>query len=172
LSPARQLRPCDRLRGRAVSLTMRALALASVVLLAGIIAGANGSRAAELVMFDDPDCVWCRRWLAEIGPGYPRTPEGRQAPLRRVAIRNQADAGVALARPVNVTPTFVLVEDEQEVGRIAGYPGSDFFYPMLDELLRKLPPPRPARRPLERSTMCAQSICRPLEPPAPLRAGQ
>jgi hypothetical protein len=154
LSPARQL--------------ARVLALASALLLTV----AAGARAAELVMFDDPDCVWCRRWLAEIGPGYPRTPEGRQAPLRRVLIRKQADAGVALARPVSVTPTFVLVEDEQEVGRIAGYPGSDFFYPMLDELLRKLPPPKPARRPLERSTMCAQSVCQPLAPPARLRAGQ
>ena len=62
-------------------------------------------------MFDDPGCVWCRRWNAEIGPGYPRSPEGQQAPLRRIHIRDQAKAGVALARPINATPTFVLVED-------------------------------------------------------------
>jgi hypothetical protein len=110
-------------------------------------------------MFDDPGCVWCRRWTAEIGPGYPRTPEGRQAPLRRIPIRDQANAGVALASRINATPTFVLVEDGQEVGRIAGYSGSDFFYPMLDELLRKIPPPAP-KGPVLRSTMCASEVCR------------
>jgi hypothetical protein len=112
-------------------------------------------------MFDDPNCVWCRRWTAEIGPGYSRSPEGQQAPLRRIQIRDQSKAGVALARPVNATPTFVLVEDGQEVGRIAGYAGRDFFYPMLDELLRKIPEPAPLPGPALRSTMCVQDGCTP-----------
>ena len=96
---------------------LRKLALGSFMLVAGLMANAAGTVAAELLMFDDPGCVWCRRWNAEIGPGYPRSPEGVQAPLRRIQIRNQANAGVALARPVNATPTFVVVEDGQEVGR-------------------------------------------------------
>jgi hypothetical protein len=104
-------------------------------------------------MFDDPNCVWCRRWTAEIGPGYSRSPEGQQAPLRRIQIRDQSKAGVALARPINATPTFVLVEAGQEVGRIAGYAGKDFFYPMLEELLRKLPEPAPLPGPPLRSTL-------------------
>ena len=92
-----------------------------------------------------------RRWTAEIGPGYARSPEGQQAPLRRIYIRDQSKAGVALARPVNATPTFVLVEDGQEVGRIPGYAGRDFFYPALDELLQRIPAPAP--RPPLQSTM-------------------
>ena len=117
--------------------------------------------AAELLMFDDPGCVWCRRWTAEIGQGYPRSPEGVQAPLRRIPIRNQANAGVALARPVNATPTFVVVEDGQEVGRLEGYAGRDFFYPMLDELLRQIPAPAPLPGPVLRSTICR---CQPADP--------
>lgn len=97
-------------------------------------------RAAELVMFDDPACVYCKRWLAEVGPGYPKTEEGQRAPLRRIFIRDQGQAGVQLKSPVNATPTFVLADDEgREVGRITGYPGADYFYPMLGEILRKLP---------------------------------
>jgi hypothetical protein len=138
---------------------LRKLALGVSMLLAGLVASAVGALSAELLMFDDPGCVWCRRWTAEIGPGYPRTPEGRQAPLRRIQIRDQANAGVALASRINATPTFVLVEDGQEVGRIAGYSGSDFFYPMLDELLRKIPPPAP-KGPVLRSTMCVSEACR------------
>ena len=128
--------------------------LAAWAMLAALLTCTAGSAAAELLMFDDPGCVWCRRWEAEIGRSYPLTPEGRGAPLRRIDISRQANAGVALATPITVTPTFVLVEDEQEVGRIAGYVGKDFFYPMLDELIRKIPTPVPAGRPVLRSTMC------------------
>lgn len=134
------------------------LALAAAVLAAGLVFGAQPSRAAELVMFDDPNCVWCRRWHAEVGPSYPNSEEGERAPLRRVHIRDQARSGVALVRPVTGTPTFVLVEGEREIGRIDGYAGSDFFYPRLAELLKRLPPPRP-RGPMLRSTQCAAPVC-------------
>jgi hypothetical protein len=33
------------------------------------------------------------------------------------------------------TPTFVLVEDGTEAGRIEGYPGEDFFWPLLAKLI-------------------------------------
>ena len=139
----------------------RKLALGALMLLAGLLAYGADVSAAELLMFDDPGCVWCRRWNAEIGPGYPRSAEGQRAPLRRIDIRDQANAGVALARPINATPTFVLVDEEQEVGRIAGYAGRDFFYPMLEELLRRIPPPTPLPGPPQRSTLCASAECRP-----------
>ncbi len=138
---------------------VRKLTMGALMLLAGFLANAAGARATELLMFDDPDCVWCRRWTAEIGPGYSRSPEGQQAPLRRVYIRDQSKAGVALARPVNATPTFVLVDEGQEVGRIPGYSGRDFFYPMLDELLRKIPSPAPLPRSTLRSTMLVSGVC-------------
>jgi hypothetical protein len=129
------------------------------MLLAGLLTSAAGALGAELVMFDDPGCVWCRRWNAEIAPSYARSREGQRAPLRRVPIRDQARAGVALARPVNVTPTFVLAEDGQEVGRIDGYAGRNFFYAMLAELLARLPPPDPRLRPpLQRSAVRVGSV--------------
>lgn len=115
-------------------------ALVVLALFAALVGPAGGSaQAAELLMFEDPTCVWCRRWHAEIGPGYPRTPEGQFAPLRRVHIRDQELAGVALERRITVTPTFVLAEDGREVGRIVGYPGNSFFWELLGELLRRVP---------------------------------
>jgi hypothetical protein len=130
--------------------------LAGAILLfaVGILAGVASSRAAELLMFEDPTCSWCRRWHAEIGPSYPRSPEGQQAPLRRLHIREQATAGIALASPIRATPTFVLIEDGREVGRIVGYPGADFFYPRMAELLGMLPTPEPRFRPPTERSAC------------------
>jgi hypothetical protein len=136
-------------------------ALGALTLLAALFTSVV-AHAAELLMFDDPGCVWCRRWNAEIAPSYPKTREGQQAPLRRVPIRDQARAGVALARPINVTPTFVLVENGQEVGRIDGYAGKDFFYPMLAGLLRRiLPLHQRLGPPAPRSASCAAMACAP-----------
>ena len=135
------------------------LALGFVLLLAGLGAATPPARAAELLMFDDPSCVWCRRWNAEIGPSYPRSAEGQVAPLRRVHIRDQAKAGATLTSPIRGTPTFVLVENGREVGRISGYSGADFFYPLLGELLAKLAPPAPARTPPLRETRAPASSC-------------
>jgi hypothetical protein len=103
------------------------------------VAEAASARGPELLMFEKPDCVWCRRWDAEIAPAYPRTTEGRLAPLRRIHIRDQAIAGVSLVRPVMLTPTFVLVHGGREIGRILGHPGNEFFYGLLGELLKRLP---------------------------------
>lgn len=138
---------------------IRKLIFSLALLIAGIVADAASLRAAELLMFEDPGCVWCRRWHAEIGPSYPNTEEGRRAPLRRVHIRDQDVTGVALSARITGTPTFVLAEDGVEIGRIAGYPGPDFFYPMLDEILEKLPPLQPYRAPVDRMTLRSTGRC-------------
>ena len=108
------------------------------------------ARAAELLMFEEPGCIWCQRWHAEIGPGYPASEEGKAAPLRRHDIRDGTPAGIRLERPVTMTPTFVLVDGGVERGRILGYPGAHFFYPMLAEQLQRLTPTRPAPLPAQR----------------------
>jgi len=94
---------------------------------------------AELIMYEEPGCMWCRQWHAEIGPGYAKTTEGLRAPLRQRMLADPPLAGLTLSTPVRLTPTFVLADNGREVGRIVGYPGSDFFYPLLNDLLKRLP---------------------------------
>lgn len=113
-------------------------------LVIGALAGRSGARSAELVMFDQPGCVWCQRFEAEVAAGYVNSEESRRAPLRRVDIRDQGKAGFALAQNVRITPTFVLVDDDHEIGRLTGYPGKDFFWTELAALMARLPAtPRP-----------------------------
>lgn len=44
---------------------------------------------------------------------------------------------MAFARKVVFTPTFILVEDGNERARLEGYPGEDFFWPLLSRLLEQ-----------------------------------
>lgn len=87
----------------------------------------------RLVMVEQPGCHWCDRWNTEIAPIWPKTTEGQTAPLARQQLgtiaKGQFDA------PVLFTPTFILTHDGTEVGRIEGYPGEDFFWPLLGDLI-------------------------------------
>lgn len=114
------------------------LPIAALVLAIGSLFASGGARAAELVMFDQPGCVWCQRFEAEVAEGYQKSEEGLRAPLRRVDIRRQDTAGFTLAQHVRITPTFVLVENQREVGRLTGYPGKDFFWTELATLTGRL----------------------------------
>ena len=95
--------------------------------------------AAELVMFEASGCEWCEIWDEQIGVVYNRTDEGRVAPLRRVDIYEARPQDLSAVKAVHFTPTFVLFDDNREVGRIVGYPGESFFWQILDGMLAKLP---------------------------------
>ena len=90
-----------------------------------------------LLMAEEPGCMWCQRWNEEIAHVYPKTAEGRAAPLQRYDIRSSAPDGVTLDSKVRYTPTFILVRNGQEEGRIEGYPGEDFFWGLLGRLLER-----------------------------------
>ena len=91
-------------------------------------------------MFEDAACVWCARFNAEIAPIYPKTAEGKRAPLRRVDATKPAPPDLAFIEGERLTPLFVLVDHGREIGRIRGYPGEDHFWGLLGVLLGKLPP--------------------------------
>lgn len=121
------------------------LALAVIVLSLGgwaAIAVEDDARfavgATQLVMMEEAGCSWCERWNEDIGVSYHLTTEGKQAPLRRVDVHDQVPADLAFLKSAYFTPTFVLVSGAKEIGRIQGYPGEDFFWPMLGDLLAKL----------------------------------
>ncbi len=95
------------------------------------------SSASELIMFDADYCTWCRKWDEEIGVIYGLTPESCQAPIRKVEISDQIPDSISINESVRYTPTFVLIHNQSEVGRIVGYQGEDFFWPMLNDLIEQ-----------------------------------
>ncbi|MEM9761771.1 MAG: thioredoxin family protein [Pseudomonadota bacterium] len=110
---------------------LAAFALSALIAHATALAG-----EFRLLMLDQEACEWCEQWEEDIGGAYHLTQEGKIAPLTRASIHEPLPDGIALERRAGFTPTFVLLEDGTEVGRLEGYAGADFFYPMLDRLLR------------------------------------
>ncbi len=91
----------------------------------------------ELLMVEQAGCHYCDQWDAEVGVVYAKTAEGARAPLRRINIRDVRDAGLELKSRPRYTPTFILIADGGELGRIEGYPGEDFFWGLLQQLQEK-----------------------------------
>jgi thioredoxin-related protein len=90
--------------------------------------------AAHLVMVEQDGCHWCAQWNAEISSVYPKTSEGKRAPLRRVDLRDLPNDIEFTSKPV-FTPTFVLVDEGKELARLEGYAGDEFFWFLLGKML-------------------------------------
>lgn len=106
-----------------------------------LLGGPANSGELRLLMLDQEYCEWCEAWEEEIGVVYHKTAEGKRAPLIRASIHEPLPEGITLARRAHFTPTFVLLQDGREVGRIDGYPGEDFFYGLLEILLNRVGAP-------------------------------
>lgn len=98
------------------------------------------AKAAELIMIEQAGCHWCAIWNRDVGIVYDKTREGKRAPLRRLDLKDKVPEDLSSIRIERFTPTFILVEGNREIGRIRGYPGEDFFWGLLGQMLEKLPP--------------------------------
>lgn len=113
-------------------MSLRTLVLASIITIS---TSAAAMADTVLIMVEEKGCVWCARWNDEISHIYPKTDEGKAAPLRRIDLHDPLPDDLTFARSLNFTPTFVLMIDGQEVNRIEGYPGEDFFWGLLGQML-------------------------------------
>ena len=111
-------------------LVASAVAIASYLPLAAI--------SAELLVLEQEGCVYCEKFNREIAPAYPKTTEGKIAPLRRIDIHQEWPADLADIKPAALTPTFILIDNDKELGRLHGYPGDEHFWFLLGELLQSL----------------------------------
>lgn len=104
------------------------------------------ARAAELVMYTRNGCPFCVRFEREVAPVYAKTPEGKAAPLRRIELPAGGVRGEGLLEPVIATPTFVLMDNDKEVGRITGYLNDDMFWGLLGRLVAVIESPDQVQR--------------------------
>jgi protein-disulfide isomerase len=93
---------------------------------------ATVSEPVRLIMVETLACPYCIRWHSEIGPAYPASPEGKFAPLERFLL---GAPEIKDLKPVAFTPTFIVMRGNTETGRLVGYPGQDYFWDELREVL-------------------------------------
>ncbi len=65
---------------------------------------------------------------------YVNSPEGRAAPLVK---RDRRHADLKQFTGLAYTPTFILLSQGSEVGRIVGYAGADFFWSEFNRLWQR-----------------------------------
>ncbi len=124
-----------------IGLAVALLALVALVLSAmpasrGVVAAELKAAApgVQLIMIEDPGCPYCARWEQEVGIAYAASAEGRFAPLVRLR-RGHPD--VSKFEHIIYSPTFIITRDGIEIGRIVGYPGPDFFWGLLGNVLER-----------------------------------
>ena len=109
-------------------------ALTALILLANIAnVSAEEQAPLELVMVTSDHCPFCKAWERDVGFIYSNTPYAQKARLRRVDIADVASTLPELPTIVFGTPTFLILENNMEVGRIEGYQSSDLFFWALSE---------------------------------------
>jgi thioredoxin-related protein len=99
---------------------------------------ASALPGTELLVIEQQDCPYCEKFDREIAEAYPKTTEGKKAPLRRLDLHQAWPKDLSNIRIERFTPTFVLVHEGQEVDRIRGYPGDIYFWFLLNEMLVQL----------------------------------
>ena len=108
--------------------------LTALILLANIAnVSAEEQAPLELVMVTSDHCPFCKAWERDVGFIYSNTPYAQKARLRRVDIADMASTLPELPTIVFGTPTFLILENNMEVGRIEGYQSSDLFFWALSE---------------------------------------
>ncbi|NHF73703.1 thioredoxin domain-containing protein [Paracoccus xiamenensis] len=110
--------------------------LSTLLLLLTLLPGTGrADTGTQLLMIRQDSCIYCRQWEAEVAPSYGTSPQGLAAPLLRIDINGPYPDGLALDRQPYVTPTFILIRNGQEMGRIEGYPGKQNFWRFLDRIM-------------------------------------
>jgi thioredoxin-related protein len=121
-------------------LTRRITLFSSLFLLLAVFIAGGGiwpAKAADslgqLVMITSSHCPWCEAFEDDVGKVYDRTEEALIYPLRRHNFYTAMPDDLVHLTPATMTPTFIVVRDGAEVGRIIGYPGAELFWWRISE---------------------------------------
>ena len=91
----------------------------------------------ELIFITSEFCPFCAAWEQDIGSFYHKTTYAKQAPLRRIDIAEVEFELPEILEDVVGTPTFLIFQNGQEVGRIEGYQSAEMFFWALSEYIHQ-----------------------------------
>ena len=89
--------------------------------------------STRLLMVTSDHCPFCQAWERDIGVLYEKSPYAPSLPLTRVDIGSAMPEGVTLQSPVLGTPTFLIIQNGQEIDRRRGYDDAGMFWWWLSD---------------------------------------
>ena len=107
-----------------------------------IVLWATPSHAIELLMFSNPNCGYCQKFLEEVEPTYKESPAGEVMPLRIINMDGAVpDWYIKAFKEKRIgriagTPTFVVWTD-RAIFKWVGYKGVKHFYDTIGGFMRE-----------------------------------
>lgn len=92
-------------------------------------------QSMELVVMEAPGCDYCTLFRRDVLPSYAASERAKDVPIRFVDINDESASALGLDSPIDVVPTFVVLRNNHEIGRIPGYVGPEFFFHTINHLL-------------------------------------
>lgn len=91
---------------------------------------------ARLVVYEIEGCAYCAEFRRVVLPAYWGSRQAAEMPIEIVDLNALGTNGHALRHRLDVVPTFVVIDDGREIGRIEGYPGRDNLAVAIEVVLR------------------------------------
>jgi len=92
-----------------------------------------GMAKLSLIMFTSDHCPYCMAWEREVGSVYDKSTYAETLPLTRLEFGSAIPDDIEIIDPIPGTPTFIILENGVETGRISGYGGAEMFWWQLSE---------------------------------------
>ncbi len=110
--------------------------LFAVLLLLGYSINASEKNGLfRLVYVFSNQCVFCKAWERDVGRLYGDTEYAKRAPLLKIDINLFSNHFTDVTPKVSGTPTFILMNGNDEIGRIVGYQNRDMFFWALSKYI-------------------------------------
>jgi len=89
----------------------------------------------QLVVLEVDGCIYCDVFRRRLLDAYKSSKHGKKAPIRFVDINDPALGDLGITQPIGMVPTFIMLENNEEIGRIPGLMGHQDFFRAIDYIL-------------------------------------
>ncbi len=118
-----------------IILTTKIVLFSVLVFLGSPINASEKNGLFRLVYVFSDQCVFCKAWERDVERLYGDTEYAKRAPLFKIDISLFSKHFTDVTPKVSGTPTFILMNENDEVGRIVGYKNRDMFFWALSEYI-------------------------------------
>ena len=93
----------------------------------------------ELIVMEAEGCTYCELFRRDVLPSYQASERAKDMPIRFLDINDAIPEALGLDSGIDIVPTFVVIKNHKEVGRIPGYMGPEYFFHSINHLVATAP---------------------------------